>query len=260
MEARTIKTSTRVDWLEEGTIWRIALSAGKGNIIDEALIEDLTDVFRRAAETRHLKAILLEGEGPHFSFGASVPEHFPEHAARMLRGFHGLFEAILESDVPVLAAVRGQCLGGGLELASFCHRVFASPDARLGQPEIALGVFAPAASVILAERMGRARAEDLCLSGRVIGAEEALAAGLIDEIAEDPTAAALAHARAHFLPRSASSLRFAVWAVRRGFGERLRQELKALEQVYLEELMATHDAAEGLRAFMEKRPPRWQDR
>lgn len=260
MEVRTMTASIRVDPLEEGAIWGVRLAGGKGNIIDSVMVEGLTEVFHRAAETRDLKAILLEGEGPHFSFGASVPEHFPEHAAKLLRGFHALFEAVLESDVPVLAAVRGQCLGGGLELASFCHRVFASPDARLGQPEIALGVFAPAASIILVERMGRARAEDLCLSGRVLEAKEALTAGLIDEIAEDPTAAALAHARVHFLPRSASSLRFAVWAVRRGFGERLRQELKALEQVYLEELMATHDAAEGLRAFMEKRPPRWQNR
>jgi cyclohexa-1,5-dienecarbonyl-CoA hydratase len=260
MEAQTIKAPVRLDSLEEGALWHVVLGGGKGNIIDTAMIDVLTEIFRRAASTRELKVILLEGQGPHFSFGASVSEHLPENVGKMLHGFHGLFLAMLESDLPLLAAVRGQCLGGGLELASFANRVFASPDARLGQPEIALGVFPPVASVILSERMGRGRAEDLCLTGRVLGAQEALAAGLVDEIAEDPRAAALAYARGHLLPRSASSLRFGVWAMRHGFGERLRHELKGLEQVYLEELMATHDAVEGIRAFLEKRPPKWENR
>lgn len=260
MEAGTTKALVRVDALEKGAIWRVTLSGGKGNVLDAGMMKILTEIFQGATSTRDLKAVCLEGEGPHFSFGASVPEHLPEHVEKMLRAFHRLFDAMLDSDVVLLAAVRGQCLGGGLELASFCHRVFASPDARLGQPEIVLGVFPPVASVILAERMGRARAEDLCLTGRVIGAEEALRTGLVDEIAEDPSAAALAYARAHFLSRSASSLRFAVWAARHGFGERLRHELRALEQAYLEELMATHDAVEGLRAFMEKRSPKWENR
>ena len=84
----------------------------------------------------------------------------------MLAAFTPLCSPLLDSDVPVLAAVRGQCLGGGLELVSLCHRVFASRDAKLGQPEIVLGVFAPIASVVLAERVGRGAADDLLLSGR----------------------------------------------------------------------------------------------
>jgi cyclohexa-1,5-dienecarbonyl-CoA hydratase len=221
--------------------------------------EQLRSIFRRAGDDGHLKAIVIEGEGPHFSFGASVEEHLPGKFEPMLRGFHGLFDQMLESSVMTLAAVRGQCLGGGLELAGFCHRVFASADAKLGQPEIVLGVFAPVASVALIERVGRGCAEDLCLSGRSITAEEAARIGLVDEIATDPAEAALAYAREHLLPRSASSLRLAVRAARAGFAERFRKDLADVERLYIETLMSTSDAVEGLEAFLEKRSPSWSD-
>jgi cyclohexa-1,5-dienecarbonyl-CoA hydratase len=177
----------------------------------------------------------------------------------MLSGFHRLFYRLLESRVVTLAAVRGQCLGGGLELAVFCNRLFASPDARLGQPEIVLGVIAPVASVMLAERIGRSRAEDLCLSGRSVTAEDGLAMGLVDELDADPGAAALAYARKYLLPRSASSLRMAVQALRTGFDQRFRKELASVEHLFLEDLMSTADAGEGLLAFLEKREPEWRN-
>jgi len=123
-----------------------------------------------------------------------------------------------------------------------------------------LGVFAPVASLLLPERVGRACAEDLCLSGRSVGADEALAMGLIDQIAaNDPMDEALAYARAHLLPRSGSSLRLAVRAVRRNLRTRLRTELPVIERMYLDELMPTADAVEGLRAFLDKREPAWRD-
>ncbi len=249
----------RVEELEGGAFWRVLLARPKANVIDSAMSAALTEVFERARADRGLKAVCLEGEGPHFSFGASVEEHLPESVAAMLKGFHGLFRAIAASDVFVMAAVRGQCLGGGLELAAFAHRLFASLDAQLGQPEICLGVFAPVASVLLAERCGRGAAEDLCLSGRSYGAEEARACGLVDEVADDPAAAALAYAQEHLGPRSASSLRHAAHVVRRGFHARFFEELDAVERYYLEELMSTRDAVEGIRSFLEKRKPEWSD-
>jgi cyclohexa-1,5-dienecarbonyl-CoA hydratase len=249
----------RVETLEKGAFWRVLLARPKANVIDSAMSAALTEVFERARADRDLKAICLEGEGPHFSFGASVEEHLPESVASMLHGFHGLFRAIAASDLFVMAAVRGQCLGGGLELAAFAHRLFASPDAQLGQPEIRLGVFAPVASVLLAERTGRGAAEDLCLSGRSLGAEDARACGLVDELAEDPAAAALAYAQAHLCQHSASSLRHAVHAVRSGFNERFFKELDAIERYYLEELISTRDAEEGIRSFLDKRKPDWSN-
>ncbi len=245
--------------LEHGAVWRVTLATPKANLLDIEMSAQLSSIFDRAREARALKAILIEGRGAHFSYGASVQEHLPGKCEAMLHGFHRLFYQLLELNVVTLAAVRGQCLGAGLELAAFCHRVFASPDARLGQPEIALGVLAPVASVALAERVGRSPAEDLCLSGRSIAAEQALVIGLVDEIAEDPAEAALGYAREFLLPRSASSLRIAARAIRSGYARRFREELAEIERLYLEDLMSTKDAVEGLEAFLEKRDPSWSD-
>jgi len=250
----------RIERLDDGACWRVAIGGSKGNILDATLVEALAGVFRDTARATDLKAVCLEGQGPHFSFGASVQEHLPGGVEAMLRGFHDLLLALVDSSVVVLAAVRGQCLGGGLELATLCHRVFASREARFGQPEIVLGVLAPAASIALAERVGRRHAEDLCLSGRTVGADEAHAMGLVDALTDgDPAEAALAYARQHLVPRSASSLRLAVRAVRASLRARLATELPAVERLYLEQLMATHDAVEGLEAFLAKRAPSWRN-
>jgi cyclohexa-1,5-dienecarbonyl-CoA hydratase len=245
--------------LDDGAIWRVAIGGSKGNILDAAVMQALTEVFRDAKAAAHLKAICLEGQGAHFSFGASVPEHLPPLAEAMLEAFHGALLAMIDSGVPVLAAVRGQCLGGGLELVSLCHHIVAAHDARMGQPEIMLGVFAPVASLVLADRVGRGAAEDLCLSGRSVTADEALAMRLVDQIAADPAEAAIAWARTHLLPKSASSLRYAVRASRAALRNRLATELPAIERLYLDGLMSTADAVEGLKAFMERRPAAWRD-
>jgi cyclohexa-1,5-dienecarbonyl-CoA hydratase len=248
-----------VERLDDGAIWCVRLNTPKANVLDQAKIEALTRIFRDARDDNALKALIITGEGPHFSFGASVQEHLSDQCAAMLASFHGLLGAMLDASVVTIAAVRGQCLGGGMELAAFCHRVIASENARFGQPEILLGVFAPAASVVLGERMGRGGAEDLLLTGRSISAPEAFRLGLVDDLQADPAEAALAYARTHLLPLSASSLRHAVRAARLGFAERFRREIAQIEALYLDELMKSEDANEGLNAFLEKRSPKWRN-
>jgi cyclohexa-1,5-dienecarbonyl-CoA hydratase len=252
-------TPLHVELEKDGALLRLRLSRPKANIVDAAMIAALLAALREHLPGVRLRAVLLEAEGPHFSFGASVEEHLPGSCAAMLRELHALILQLVGSPVPVLVAVRGQCLGGGLEVAAAGHRIFAAPGATLGQPEMKLGVFAPAASCLLPERIGLSRAEDLLFSGRSIGAEEAHRIGLVDALADDPSAAALAYFEEHLAKRSAGSLRLAVRAARFDFVERVRRKLAEVERLYLEELMATHDAVEGLTAFIAKRPAVWKD-
>ena len=205
-------------------------------------------------------AVLLDHEGPHFSFGASVEEHLPENCAAMLAGLHALLGTMLDSRQPILVAIGGQCLGGGLELAMAGHLLFVAPDAQLGQPEIRLGVFPPAASVLLPLRIAQARAEDLLYSGRSIDGLTAAAWGLANQAAGDPAAAALAYFDAHLADKSASSVAFGVRAARSAFAELARARLAEAEESYLNDLMETHDANEGLAAFLAKRRPAWEHR
>lgn len=259
MQSTTTYKALRVESLYDGQLWRVFLNRPKANILDMEMSTELMELFERARETKPLKLITIEGEGKHFSFGASIQEHKPETCSEMLAGFHKMFMALHDSHVQCHAIVRGQCLGGGLELAAFCHRVYAATDATLGQPEILLGVFAPVASVILSGRVGRGAAEDLCLSGRLIDAARALEIGLVDEVSEDPWAACRAYFEAHIKSRSASSLRYAVHACRMEFGREFERRIRNLEHLYLDELMETHDAVEGLLAFIQKREPSWRD-
>ena len=173
----------------------------------------------------------------------------------MLEAFHGLFRKLADLSVPTCAVVRGQCLGGGLELASWCSWIVATPGARLGQPEIQLAVFPPMASILLPWRAGGQVALDLCVSGRTLSAEEALNLRVINAISEEPTAWWEKLVEKRLSKTSASSLRLAERAARLTLIRRLETDLPELETLYLERLMNTHDANEGIQAFIERRSP-----
>ena len=244
----------------DGALLRLCLAQPKANIIDAEMIAALYRALTVARDDNDLKAVLLSAEGPHFSFGASVEEHLPDQCAAMLSSFHALISSLFAFPVPVLVSVRGQCLGGGLEVASAGHLIFAAPDAHFGQPEIKLGLIAPAASCLLPLKIGQSRAEDLLFSGRSMNAAEAVDTGLVNFVADDPDAAALEYFDQHYAAISAAALRHAVKAARLPLSEAMRERISAVEKLYLEELMATGDAVEGLNAFLEKRPPVWENR
>ncbi len=238
----------------EGTVLRLLLSRPKANILDAEMIGGIQRAVESAV-TPATKLIVFEGDGRHFCFGASVAEHQADQAADMLSSFHGMFRALAEAAVPTCAVVRGQCLGGGLELASWCTWIVADPGAKLGQPEIRLAVFPPMASILLPWRVGGGAALDLCTSGRTISADEALRIGLITAISDDPEAWWRALVRDHLQHTSASSLRIADRAARVTLSHQLTTLLPELERLYLSELMSTHDANEGIAAFIGRRPP-----
>lgn len=243
---------------EKEQLVRLELHSPKGNILDGEMIAELDAALSWIQKTRHTKAVMLCGAGDHFSFGASVAEHRKEHAAKMLSAFHACMFKLCTLNIPTFACIRGNCLGGGLEVASGCSLLYAHPDAKLGQPEIKLAVFAPLGSILLPWRLG-ARALDLLISGRTLSAQESKEMGLIQEVTTDPEGAALEYLRKELFPLSASSLRFAEQAARRPLVHALKTELPELEKLYLEQLMETPDANEGIAAFMAKRPPQYQD-
>jgi cyclohexa-1,5-dienecarbonyl-CoA hydratase len=248
-------------WQEEqGRLLRLRLNRPRANLVDRAMVAALDTALASHLERPELGAVLLDAEGPHFSYGASIEEHLPDEVAPMLAEFHRLVLRMVASPVPILVAVHGQCLGGGLELAMAGHLMFVAPDASLGQPEIKLGVFAPVGSCLLPELVGPARALDLLVSGRSITGTEAAAIGLAKETAADPAQAACDYFKEHIGPKSTSSVRHAVRAARLDHAARLEARLAAVERQYLSELMATHDPVEGLRAFLAKRPPKWEHR
>ena len=248
-------------WFDRGEkVLRLRLNRPKANIIDAAMIAALEAALATHCNKLDLQAVLLDHEGPHFSFGASVEEHFPDQMAKMLSALHTLIKNMLTFPCPILVVVRGQCVGGGLEVALAGSLIFAAPDAKLGQPEIKLGTFAPAASCLLPERIGQARADDLLFSGRSVSAEEALQMGVIDRLAEDPEAAALAYFDEHLAKHSACTLRFAVTASRGAMARRVSERLDEVERLCGQELVKTKDLLEGLLAFTEKRSPSWSNR
>ena len=248
-------------WLErDGALLRLRLARPKANLIDAEMISALSRSFVSYQENKGVLAALVDHEGPHFSFGASVEAHLPEQCEQMLKKLHSLIGAMLDWPKPILIAARGQCLGGGLEFALAGSLLFVGRDSKLGQPELKLGVFAPAASVLLPLRIGQGRAEDLLFSGRPIDAQTAFGWGLAHEVAEEPAAAALSYFEAHLSGKSAASLELAVRAAREPFADLARARLEDVEALYLEKLMATRDANEGLNAFIEKRQPRWEHR
>lgn len=238
----------------------LRLDFGKGNILDTVAMEGMREAVAEAGGVAEARALIVSHSGDHFSFGASVEDHLPESVESMLTSFHALVLETLELDLPILAAARGQCLGGGLEVALLADRVFVALDARLGQPEIRLAVFAPVASALLSHRIGSRNAADLLLTGRSVGAEEALAIGLVDDISAEPEATAGAWVTKHLSGLSGAAIRYATRAARTPWMGRFREDLAALERLYLDDLMGTRDALEGLRAFLERRDPVWSDR
>lgn len=248
-------TKITAELRHDGQLLHVLLDDPKANILDSVMMNEMVAALDTHAVSPILKGIVFEGSGKHFSFGASVEEHKPAQVASMLAQFHGLFHKLAELSVPTFAIVRGQCLGGGLELASYCSRIFADTKAYFGQPEIKLAVIPPMASVLLPWRTGGANALDLCVSGRSIGAPEALRIGLVQDVGDDPAAAFEAYFSENFLPLSASSLRYAERAARLGLHQTMKQDIPQLERMYVEELMKTPDANEGITAFLEKRAP-----
>jgi cyclohexa-1,5-dienecarbonyl-CoA hydratase len=252
----------RIEYTHENSVARIFLDDGKGNVLDNIMMNELIILLSSFKQNKDIKLITFEGAGNNFSYGASVEEHTKDKAADMLESFHKLFYTIIDLHIPTMARISGQCLGGGFELPLVCNFLFADKTAKVGQPEIILGVFAPPASVMLPLKIGNARAEELLITGRIIGADEAKAIGLINDVFEDKAAMEAAldvWIQKNICGKSASSLKYAVKAARSSFDFFMMRNLPLFQEMFIKELMETEDANEGINSFMEKRKPAWKN-
>jgi cyclohexa-1,5-dienecarbonyl-CoA hydratase len=174
----------------------------------------------------------------------------------MLADFHSVIRSVISSSKLTVASVRRHCLGGGAELALVCDIVYASPDSVWGFPEIKLACYAPVASVALSAIVGQKLAAELLLTDRTLTGEEALAAGLVNGLAEDPETL-VAECVQRVSQLSPAALRIAKKAFYAWDSMHFDKGLMRAEQIYNDELMKTADAQEGVAAFMERRRPKW---
>src|SRR6266478_8232562 len=242
---------------------RITFARPPLNVFDIAMMREMSDALNECLPQRDLAAIVFDAapETRAFSAGVAVEEHVPETVYQMLDAFHSVFRLLAQISRPVIALVDGPALGGGCELVAACDIVIASERARFGQPEIKLGVFPPVAVILLPRIIGEKRARELILTGELIDAGEARRLGLVSYVV--PTVELEQKAESLLVKLrelSASSLAMTRAALDLGGRSGFESVLTEVENLYLNELMKTEDASEGVHAFMEKRKPEWRNK
>lgn len=242
----------------EGARW-ITLERPPVNVLDVATIEEMSACLRPLGDRSDLKAVVFRSALPRtFSAGVDVRDHARERVRAMLAAFHGLVRLLEALPQATVAAVDGTCLGGGCELVAACDVALATPRSVFGQPEIDVGCFPPLAAVLLPRVAGRAAAE-MILTGAPVGAAEAARIGLVSRVVPDLEAETRRVVR-RLAGKSAAVLALARRALREGAHGPFGEALGRVERLYLDDLLPTEDMEEGVRAFLEKRPPRWKDR
>jgi len=243
--------------IERRTAW-VTLHRPPLNILDIRMMEALGAALQRALPESDF--VIFQGAGPKaFSAGAEIADHTPERVGKMLSAFHAIFRRLSEADCVKIAAVHGHCLGGGMELATFCDFVVATESAQFGQPEIKLSCFPPVAMVTLPQLIGMRAAADLILTGRQIAAAEAQRIGLVTRVVPDSELrAAVGKLLAELRALSPGVLRLTRKTLWNLHSAEFAKQLEEVERVYLSVLMKTHDAQEGIRAFLEKRKSVWK--
>jgi cyclohexa-1,5-dienecarbonyl-CoA hydratase len=245
-----------------GRVISITLDRPPLNVLDIPLLRELAGALDACAAEKDADLLVLRGAGERaFSAGVDIKDHTRENVPEMLRVVHDAMRKLLALPQATIARVQGVCLGGGCELASCCDFVLASADSSFATPEILVGCYPPLALARFSSLIGYRRAVDMILTGRTLSAHEALAMGLISRVAPPgEMEAELAALLDELLEKSGSVLRVALKGMRelslRGFSEALERS----EQIYCDELLATEDVEEGVRAFLEKRKPRWSHR
>jgi len=232
------------------------------NILNIPAMEEINDALSYLAGNKEVKVLVISGSGEKaFSAGVDVVDHTEDKVEKMLQVFHDIFRNLSKLDQVTVAALKGLTLGGGCEIAIFCDLIFAADNLKIGQPEIKLSVFPPVALLILPRLVGLKRASELLLTGKIIEAQEAEQIGLINKVA--PLSSFDSELESFIQPFTELSLvglKYSKKGINLGLETNFLEGLERIEKIYLEELMASEDAHEGLKAFMAKRKPLWKNR
>lgn len=239
----------------------ITLQRADLNVLNIAMMEEINTALESLDNGNDLKAIVIKASGKAFSAGVDVAEHTVEMVEKMITAFHRMFRLLDKMECPTVSFVQGAALGGGCELACFCDMVIAAEGVKLGQPEIKVGVLPPVAAAAFPQYTPLNHIYELLLSGDTIKAEEALAMGLVNRVfPREGFEQSCRDWLTRLTSNSAVILRLTKKAMKAGLGKSFDDAISAVEKIYLQEMMATKDAREGLAAFLEKRSPKWSDR
>jgi cyclohexa-1,5-dienecarbonyl-CoA hydratase len=245
--------------LQDG-VATLTLNRAPVNVLNIEMMEEIDTYLESLKQEKSLKLIVIQAMGKAFSAGADVGDHLEDRAPKMIEAFHKMFHLLDALKVPSIAIVNGAALGGGCELALYCDMVIATEKAKFGQPEIQVGVIPPIAALILPRIIGRKKAMELILSGETISAQEAFSFGLVNKVVPEASLQQEANAFIEkFKKLSGIVLKLTKEAALAGLNDDMDKGLKAIEKIYLDRLMKTNDALEGLNAFLEKRKPTWKD-
>ena len=250
-----------IEWQIVDGIGHLTLNRPPLNILNIAMLHELGAALDTAAQERSLRVLVLRAAGTLrvFSAGVDVVDHTADKVGEMIPLFDRVCAALAGFPAPTLAVVHGHALGGGCEIALCCDLILAAEGANFGQPEIKLATLAPVAALVLPQLIGYRRAAEMLFTGETIEATEAARIGLINRAVPAAALDGTAHDLiAKLSGLSAPALRLCKQALRLsddGWASR-----SPIEKLYLEELMPTADAQEGLEAFMQKRAPIWKHR
>ncbi|MFZ0563964.1 MAG: enoyl-CoA hydratase/isomerase family protein [Terriglobales bacterium] len=254
----TTAITSRVEIKVEASVARVKLVNSPLNVIDQQMARELNDALIDIEARTDVSVILFEGDARAFSAGVDIKAHLPDQIHEMLASFHAVIRAIVSSRKVTIATVRGACLGGGAELAAVCDMVYTARDATWGFPEIKLACYPPVASVALPALVGQKRAAELILTGRQFSGDEAVAIGLANRSAQAAELDVLVQETLDELRQlSPAALAHAKKALYAWDAIHFDKGLARAEKIYLEELISTSDAREGIIAFLDKRPPKW---
>ena len=249
---------SRVDLDVTAPIARVKLINPLLNVIDLRMARELQEALTELEARRDISVIVFEGDAHAFSAGVDIKAHLPDQIHEMLIGFHAVIRAVVASCKVTIAAVRGTCLGGGAELAAVCDMVYTTRDATWGFPEIKLGCYPPVAAVILATIVGQKRAAELVLTGRQFSGDEAAEMGLANRsVAAEELELVVERTLGDLRQLSPAALAHAKKAIYAWDAIHFDKGLARAEKIYLDELISTADAREGIIAFLDKRLPKW---